>query len=179
MLYNCVVPDFMWLPPSLWLSLLLFDLDYVTPNKWNLWCFFGRYCYACFVLMYIVTAFPYLIKTEWILCLISTACWLKRHEIYVYCYSCNIYFVFNDINYSYVVANLIWYGYYCCCSILTMSHPANEIYGGFWLILLCMFRFDVYRNNLPVFDQNRMNLVLNLHSLLIETTWNLCILLQL
>ena len=42
---------------------------------------FGQYCYACFVLMYIITAFPYVITTEWILCLISTACWLKRHEI--------------------------------------------------------------------------------------------------
>jgi hypothetical protein len=51
-----------------------------------------------------------------------------------------------------------------------MSHPENEIYGGFWSILLRMFCFDVYRNKLPIFDQNRMNLVLNLYSLLIETT---------
>jgi hypothetical protein len=62
------------------------------------------------------------------------------------------------------------YGYHCCCSILTMSHPANEIYGGFWSILLRMFRFNVYRNSLPIFDHNRLNLVLNLYSLLIETT---------
>jgi hypothetical protein len=62
------------------------------------------------------------------------------------------------------------YGYYCCCLILTMSHPANEIFGGFWLILLRMFHFDVYHNSLPVFDQNRMNLVLNLYNLLIKTT---------
>jgi hypothetical protein len=62
------------------------------------------------------------------------------------------------------------YGYHCCCSILTMSHPTNEIYGGFWSILLRIFRSDVYRNSLPLFDQNRMNLVLNLYSLLIETT---------
>ena len=61
------------------------------------------------------------------------------------------------------------YGYHCCCWILTMFHSANEIYDGFWSILLRMFRFDVYRNNLPIFDHNRMNLVLNLYSLLIET----------
>ena len=91
---------------------------------------FGRYCYACFVLMYIVTTFSYLIKTEWILCLISTACWLKRHEIYVYCYSCNIYFVFNDIDYSYVVENIIWYGYY---------HVRLWL---FWLRLYCI-SFDL------------------------------------
>jgi hypothetical protein len=34
------------------------------------------------------------------------------------------------------------YGYHCCCSILTMLHPTNEIYGGFWSILLRMFRFE-------------------------------------
>jgi hypothetical protein len=34
------------------------------------------------------------------------------------------------------------YGYHCCCSILTMSHPADEIYGDLWLILLRMFRFE-------------------------------------
>jgi hypothetical protein len=62
------------------------------------------------------------------------------------------------------------YGYHRCCSILIMLHPTNEIYGGFWSILLRMFRFDVYRNSLPVFDDNRMNLILNLYSLLIETT---------
>jgi len=37
--YNWLRPDFIWLSPSLWLSLLLFDLDYVTPSKWNLWWF--------------------------------------------------------------------------------------------------------------------------------------------
>ena len=58
---------------------------------------------------YIVIAFSYLITTEWILYIISTACWLKRHEIYVYCYSCNIYVVFNDIDYSYVMAYHILY----------------------------------------------------------------------
>jgi hypothetical protein len=33
------------------------------------------------------------------------------------------------------------YGYQCC-SILTVLHPAIEIDGDFWSILLRMFRFE-------------------------------------
>ena len=99
---------------------------------------FGQYCYACFVLMYIVTAFSYLIKIDWILCLISIACWLKRHEIYVYCYSCNIYFVFNDINYSYVVENLIWYGDYHVWLWLYWLWSHRILYD----LIHCLISFD-------------------------------------
>ena len=106
MFYNWLRPDFVWLLSSLWLSiLLLHPANEIYGDFWSILLRIFRF-------EYIVTAFSYLITIEWILCIISTACWLKWHEIYVYCYSCNIYFVFNDIDYGYVVENLIWYGYY-------------------------------------------------------------------
>jgi hypothetical protein len=41
------------------------------------------------------------------------------------------------------------YGYHRCCWILTMLHPVNEIYGGFWSMLLRMFHFEYIVTDFP------------------------------
>jgi len=109
-------------------QLMLFDLDYVTPSKWNLWWFWSILL-RMFRFEYIVTTFPYLIATEWILCIISTAClslpWIETTRNL--CYSCNIYVVFNDIDYSYVMAYHILYTILFNCGCVDYDYIVSHM----------------------------------------------------
>ena len=135
MFYIWLKPDFIWLLPSLWLSLLLLDLDYITPSNQNLWQFLVNTVTHVSFWIY-RNSLPYwnLITTEWILCIISTACLslLLIETTYVYCYSCNksiwcsmvsiiimlwqiifdmitILFCYGCIDYDYIVSHMVWF----------------------------------------------------------------------
>ena len=60
------------------------------------------------------------------------------------------------------------YGYRYCCYIQQMKSMVILVNA------VTHISFWVYRNNLPIFDYNRMNLMHNLYSLLIETTYVYC-----
>ena len=59
-------------------------------------------------------------------------CELERQRIFSYEWICKTKWSCSIIGSDPILCDYRpTYGYHCCCSILTMSHPTNEIYGGF------------------------------------------------